>query len=175
MVGSDIGDINSPTHIGSRSTREDPKLLGKPSDFSGDKREWRHFEWVFRNWFDFLYDAAEEWLDQAANAPGELGEAVPDRRETDTALYMSLAVVCKKCEVGGIVQGDEGPVDGVAQVIGYHGVTVVVGHQEERQEEEVEKQGEVEGEGEKLKDNDDTWMECGWNEKTSASGLSHVV
>ena len=34
-------------------------------------------------------------MDQAANAPGELGEAVPDRRETDKALYMSLAVVCK--------------------------------------------------------------------------------
>ena len=45
-----------------------------------------------------------------------------------------------------------------------------VGHQEEGQEEEVEKQGEVEGEGEKLKDHY-TWMECGWNEKTSASGL----
>ena len=39
----------------------------------------------------------------------------------------------------GIVQGDEGPVGGVAQVI-CHGVTVVVGHQEEGQEEEVEKQ-----------------------------------
>ena len=50
------------------------------------------------------------------------------------------------CEVGGVVQGDQGPVCGVAQVIGYHGVTVVVGHQEEGQEEEVEKQGEVEGE-----------------------------
>ena len=65
---------------------------------------------------------------------------------------------------------DEGPVCGVAQVVGCHGVTVVVGHQEEGQEEEVEKQGEVEGEGEKLKDHY-TWMECGWNEKTSASGL----
>ena len=32
------------------------------------------------------------------------------------------------CEVGGIVQGDEGPVCGVAQVIGCHGVTVVVRH-----------------------------------------------
>ena len=61
------------------------------------------------------------------------------------------------CEVGGIVQGDEGPVDGVAQVIGYHGVTV--GHQEEGQEEEVEKQGEAEGEREKqLKDN----HTCAW-------------
>ena len=66
-----------------------------PSDFSGDRREWRHFEWVFRNWFGFLYDTVEEWLDQAANAPGELGEAVPDRRETDKALYTSLAMVCK--------------------------------------------------------------------------------
>ena len=71
-----------PTHAGSRSTRVDPKLFGKPSDFSGDRREWRHFEWVFRNWFGFLYDTAEEWLDQAANSPVELGEAVPDRRET---------------------------------------------------------------------------------------------
>ena len=95
MVGSDIGDINSPTYVGSRSTRVDPKLFGKPSDFSGDRWEWRHFEWVFRNWFGFLYDTAEEWLDQAANAPGELVEAIPDRRETDKALYMSLAMVCK--------------------------------------------------------------------------------
>ena len=48
------------------------------------------------------------------------------------------------CEVGGIVQGDEGPIRGVAQVF-CHGVIVVVGHQEEGQEEEVEKQEEVEG------------------------------
>ena len=65
MVGSDIGDINSPTHAGSRSTRVDPKLFGKPSDFSGDRREWRHFEWVFRNWFGFLCDTAVDCLDQA--------------------------------------------------------------------------------------------------------------
>ena len=32
---------------------------------------------------------------QAANAFGELGEAVPDRKETDKALYMSLVMVCK--------------------------------------------------------------------------------
>ena len=42
---------------GSRSTRVDPKLFGKPSDFSGDRREWRHFEWVFRNWFGFTCGA----------------------------------------------------------------------------------------------------------------------
>ena len=34
-------------------------------------------------------------MDQAANSLVELGEAVPDRRETDEALYMSLAMVCK--------------------------------------------------------------------------------
>ena len=34
-------------------------------------------------------------MDQAASAPGELGEAVPDRRETDKTLYMSLAMLCK--------------------------------------------------------------------------------
>ena len=49
------------------------------------------------------------------------------------------------CERGGVVQGDEGPVGGVAQVVS-HGVIVVVGHQEEGQEDEGEKQGEVEGE-----------------------------
>ena len=94
---SDIGDIDSlrAANVGSRSTRVDPKLFCKPSGFSGDRREWRHFEWVFRNWFGFLYDTAEEWLDQAARAPGELGEAATDRRETDKALYMSLAMVCK--------------------------------------------------------------------------------
>ena len=41
------------------------------------------------------------------------------------------------CKVGGIVQGDEGPIGGVAQVV-CHGVIVVVEHQE-GQEEEVEK------------------------------------
>ena len=48
------------------------------------------------------------------------------------------------CEWEVIVQGDEGPVGGVAQVVDCHGVTV--GHQE-REEEEVEQ--EVEGDGEK--------------------------
>ena len=63
------------------------------------------------------------------------------------------------CEVGGIVQGDEGPVDGVAQVVDCHGVTV--GHQE--REEEEEQQEEVEGDGEELKERC-TWMACGWSE-----------
>ena len=96
-VMSDIGDISSPRNatVGSWSTRVDPKLFGKPSDFSGARREWRHFEWVFCNWFGFLYDATEEWLDQAASAPGELGEGVPERRETEKTLYVSLAMVCK--------------------------------------------------------------------------------
>ena len=48
------------------------------------------------------------------------------------------------CEVEVIVQGDEGPVCGVAQVVNCHGVTV--GH-EEREEEKVEQ--EVESDGEK--------------------------
>ena len=48
------------------------------------------------------------------------------------------------CKVGGIVQGDEGPVCGVAQVVDCHGVTV--GH-EEKEEEEIER--EVESDGEK--------------------------
>ena len=100
-VMSGIGELNSPltANVGNRSTRVHPKLFGKSSDFSGDRRAWRHFEWVFRNWFGFLYNAAEEWLDQAASAPGELGEAVLDGRETDKSLYMTLAMVCKNEEL----------------------------------------------------------------------------
>ena len=64
------------------------------------------------------------------------------------------------CKVVDIVQGDEGPVCGVAQVVDCHGVTV--GHQE--REEEGEKQREVEGDGEELKERC-TWMACGWNDK----------
>ena len=55
-----------------------------------------------------------------------------------------------------IVQGDEGPVCGVAQVVDCHGVTV--GHQE--REEVEEQQEEVEGDGEELKEHC-TWMACG--------------
>ena len=54
-----------------------------------------------------------------------------------------------------IVQGDEGPVCGVAQVVDCHGVTV--GHQE--REEEKEQQEEVEGEGEK---HSRTTHTCAW-------------
>ena len=49
----------------------------------------------------------------------------------------------------GIVGGDEGPIGGVAQVIGCHGVKVGdIVHGEEGQEEDGEVRGEVEGEGE---------------------------
>ena len=70
------------------------------------------------------------------------------------------------CEEEVIVQGDEGHVCGVAQVVDCHGVTV--GHQER---EEVKEQQEVEGEGEKHSKN--TAHVHGWDEyeKTSASGL----
>ena len=58
------------------------------------------------------------------------------------------------CEGEVIVQGDEGPVRGVAQVVDCHGVTV--SHQEKEEEEE---QQEIESEGEKtLKDN----HTCAW-------------
>ena len=87
---SDIGDINSPVNVGSRSTKVDPKLFGKPSDFSGDRREWRHFEWVFRNWFGFLYDAAEEWLDQAATcAWGAWGSGPGSQRDRQSLVHES--------------------------------------------------------------------------------------
>ena len=63
------------------------------------------------------------------------------------------------CEGEVIVQGDEGHVCGVAQVVDCHGVTV--GHQE--REEEEEQQEEVEGDGEELKESC-TWMACGRSE-----------
>ena len=71
----------------------------------GSEAVWQAFRFLWRQTrgdtssgyfvtcFFFLYDTAEEW--QAANSPVELGEAFPDRRETDKALYMSLAMVCK--------------------------------------------------------------------------------
>ena len=60
------------------------------------------------------------------------------------------------CEEEVIVQGDEGPVCGVAQVVDCHGVTV--GHQEREEEEE---QQEVEGDGEKQLKERCAWMACG--------------
>ena len=73
---SEIGEVESPR--GAMTTRVDPKLFGKPADFLGDKREWRHFEWVFRNWFGFLYDQAE-------------GSFVDEPRAKSTVLM----VICK--------------------------------------------------------------------------------
>ena len=97
---------------------------------------------------------------------------VAGNRVVSVALVSSMAFD-RTCKVGGIVQGDEGPVGGVAQVV-CHGVIVVVGHQEEGQEEEGEKQGEVEGEVEKLKDNRTSWMVWRWGERQVRTALSHV-
>ena len=63
---------------------------------------------------------------------------------SSVALVSSHGVGLITCEGEIIVQGDEGPVCGVAQVVDCHGVTV--SHQER---EEVEEQQEVEGDGEK--------------------------
>ena len=97
------------------------------------------------------------------------GDRVVELRVVDELQGFGL-ITCK-WEV--IVQGDEGPVGGVAQVV-CHGVIVVVGHQEEGQEEEGEKQGEVEGEVEKLKDNRTSWMVWRWSERQVRTALSHV-
>ena len=56
------------------------------------------------------------------------------------------------------VQGDEGPVGGVAQGVHCHGVTV--GHQE-REEEEIEQ--EVEGEKEEKRSNNNAHVH-GWDD-----------
>ena len=60
----------------------------------------------------------------------EVGEVAGDRvvELRDVGEVDGVGLIT--CEVGGVVQVDEGPVSGVAQVIGYHGVIVVVGHQE---------------------------------------------
>ena len=69
-----------------------------------------------------------------------LEQAAANARGSPTCVCWNIFL----CEVGRIVQGDEGHISEVAQVL-CHGVIVEVGHQEEEQEEEVEKQREVEG------------------------------
>ena len=83
---------------------------------------------------------------------------------TTQARYTANRVTLSRCKRGEIVQGDEGPVGGVAQVV-CHGVIVVVGHQEEGQEEEGEKQGEVKGEVEQLRGKRSSWMVWRWGDK----------
>ena len=97
------------------------------------------------------------------------GDRVVELRVVDELHGVGL-ITCKR---GEIVQGDEGPVGGVAQVV-CHGVIVVVGHQEEGQEEKREKQGEVEGEEEQLRDNRKSWMVWRWGERQVRTALSHV-
>ena len=79
------------------------------------------------------------------------------------SLMSSMVLGSKPAKWEESSQGGECPVGGVAQVVS-HGVIVVVGHQEEGQEEEVDKQGEVESEREKLKDNRTSWMVWRWGE-----------
>ena len=68
----------------------------------------------------------------------EVSELAEDR-VVELRVFVELhGVGLITCEVGGIVQGDEGPIGEIAQVA-CHGVIVEVGHQEEGQEEEVEK------------------------------------
>ena len=55
------------------------------------------------------------------------GDRVVELRVVDELHGVGLIT----CEVGGIVQGAEGPVCGVAQVVDCHGVTV--GHQEKEE------------------------------------------
>ena len=83
------------------------------------------------------------------------GDRVVELRVVDELRVVGLIT----CELGEIVQGDEGPIGRVAQVV-CHGVKVGVVHREEGQEEEGEVQGEVEGEKEELRDN----RTCAWRE-----------
>ena len=79
------------------------------------------------------------------------GDRVVELRVVDELRVVGL-ISCGREE---IVQGDEGPVDGVAQVV-CHGVV----HREEGWEEEGEKQEEVEGKMEQLREN----RTCAWRE-----------
>ena len=89
----------------------------------------------------------------------EVSELAGDRVVELRAIVELHVVGPITCEMGEIVQGNEGPVGGVAQVV-CHGVKVVGVHREEGQEEEGEVQGEVEGEVEHLRDN----RTCAWRE-----------
>ena len=79
-------------------------------------------------------------------------------READRHRHrvQATALTQRGCEWEVIVQGDEGPFCGVAQVVDCHGVTV--GHQEREEEEE---QQEVESDGEKTLKERCAWMACG--------------
>ena len=104
------------------------------------------------------------------------GPTVTSARLSSECPCCSLAATCghhggiglfhtaRTCKRGEIVQGDEGPVGGVAQVV-CHGVIVVVGHQEEGQEEKGEKQGEVKGEVEQLREKRSSWIVWRWGDK----------
>ena len=84
------------------------------------------------------------------------GDRVVELRVVDELRVVGLIT----CEMGELVQGDEGPIGGVAQDV-CHGIKVGVGvHREEGQEEEGEKQGEVERGVEQLRDN----RTCAWRE-----------
>ena len=96
------------------------------------------------------------------------GDRVVELRVVDELRVVGLIT----CEVGEIVQGDEGPISGVAQVV-CHGVKVGVDVQgEEGREEEGEVQGEVEGEVDQLRDN----RTCAWREDgmTDSRNLSQM-
>ena len=95
------------------------------------------------------------------------GDRVVELRVVDELRVVGLI----NCEMGEIVQVDEGPISGVTQVI-CHGVKVVGVHGEEGQEEEGEVQREVKGEVEQLRDN----RTCAWREDgmTDSRNLSQV-
>ena len=75
---------------------------------------------------------------------------------TGNSLEFGKSSKRRNCEGEVIVQRDEGPVCGVAQVVDCHGVTV--GHQEKEEEEE---QQEVESVMERTLKERCTWMACG--------------
>ena len=92
-------------------------------------------------YFDVVWSSVESCGSDVGDVLAiELKEPVDNPGTTIGAQFSVLHCIC---EGKVIVQGHEGPVRGVAQVVDCHGVTV--GH-EEKEEEEIEQEEESDGE-----------------------------
>ena len=90
---SEIGELESPRGV--MTTRVDPKLFGKPADFLGEKGvNGDTLSGVFRNWFVSSTMQQRNGWTRRQSRLWSWAKLYRRARETDTALYMSLAMVC---------------------------------------------------------------------------------
>ena len=80
--------------------------------------------------------------------------------ESENTKTLAPSSFTRDCVGQAIVQGDEGPVNEVAQGVQVHGV--VVRHGEKQEKEECEVEQEEEGDGEKTLKDEDTCAWMGW-------------